>query len=60
MYSSLPSDPAPVQNTYLQNDDDAPHNFEQRTLQQLRDIDPFRDMVIFFTLYITYITKNID
>ncbi|KAJ1283305.1 hypothetical protein BS78_03G118500 [Paspalum vaginatum] len=41
---SLPSDPIPIQETYLQNDDDASQKFEVRTLQQLKHVDPFLDM----------------
>ncbi|XP_025826565.1 probable replication factor A 73 kDa subunit isoform X1 [Panicum hallii] len=41
---SLPSDPIRVQKTYLQIDADAAQKFEDRTLQELKHVDPFLDM----------------
>ncbi|PWZ18562.1 Replication protein A DNA-binding subunit B [Zea mays] len=40
---SLPSEPVPIKKTYLQNDD-ATHKFEEKSLEQLKHVDPFLDM----------------
>ena len=52
---SLPLVSEPIQHLYLQSEDDSQRSFEQKTLLQLKDIDPFTEKVI---LLFTH-TKNL-
>ncbi|CAD6266927.1 unnamed protein product [Miscanthus lutarioriparius] len=57
---SLPLVSEPIQHLYLQSEDDSQRSFEQKTLLQLKDIDPFteKDKKYECTVTIITITEN--
>lgn len=42
---SLPTQAEPIQKLYLQSEDDTKQNFEEKTLLQLKEVDPFTEKV---------------
>jgi hypothetical protein len=48
---SLPPTTQPIQQLFLQNEDETKQSFEKKTLLQLKDIDPFTEKVCPFYSY---------